>query len=145
LIRSGLPAAALALLVTQAGAQDLSPHLDRSGRGALDLYRDALLCQAALEILQGTDPLLRPGVEAAGNFAAFLLRTGDVVAENGTVLGPGALAADLSAARALWQELGTTASETQALAEAEAARCLRLYGPESDKTRPGAAPRKDLP
>lgn len=130
--RSRLAASASALLastflVTLALAQDYSPYLETTGRGAFDLYRQAVWCGAVLEQAQAAAPdaALSTGLSQTLDFAAFMLATGDVVDTGGTVLSSESLAPDLEQARDLWNSVreATAGAEVE-----EIARCLRVFG-----------------
>lgn len=115
-------------------AQNFSPFLERSGKGAYDLYRDALLCNAALEqaIEAGTKAeeagRLEQGLDYTANFALFLLDTGDVVAPGGAILDRDHMPDAQSAARAAWRAALLALERRGETADPEIARCLAVFG-----------------
>lgn len=136
--RSG-PLATIALALGLLGAsplsaQNFSPYLQQTGKGAYDLYRDALLCGAVLEREIETAPEgerrahLEKGVDYTRNFALFMLESGNVVDPAGAILTPEDLPVARQNARADWQAILDKLGEEGETAEAEIARCLSLYG-----------------
>lgn len=131
------PFAALALgvlLASPLSAQNFSPYIETTGRGAYDQYQDALLCGAMLEweIEAVPDSARRPhleqGVSYTRNFALFLLESGNVVYPADTILAPDHLPTAQQNARADWRAVLDTLEAAGETPEAEIARCLSLYG-----------------
>lgn len=116
-----------------APAQDWSPLVERTGRGPLDQYRNTVHCSAVFE--QALDTALpdvqrvrlEQGIEYALNFSLFVLESGSVVDETGTILGPAVLPASRHLARETWL-VALDSGAPPGLEGAEIARCLRLYG-----------------
>src|SRR5690606_41867768 len=111
-------ALALAAMSAQvAMAQDFSPYLKTTGRGAYDLYNDTVLCNAVLERAIEAEPesellpLLEMGIDYTVNFALFLLESGDVVDESGAILAPDVLPIDRRNGRANGQVVLTSQPE----------------------------------
>lgn len=133
LSRPLLAALVWAATLAAAQAQDFSPHFDTTGRGAYDLYRDAVRCSALLEGEAAALPVgdaraqAEQGVRDARGLALFMLGTGDVVDDAGLVLGPLHYGADLERARAAWEPVLRALDDASAARQAEAARCLRVY------------------
>jgi hypothetical protein len=123
---SRLAALTVAFLGTAAGAQDYSPYLETTGRGAFDLYTQAVWCAGVLEQTAAA-PAGMPATALSWtlDFAQFLLDTGDVVDPDGMTLSPDRLDPDLAAARERWQAVRDMTPEA---ADAEALRCLRVFG-----------------
>lgn len=124
------------VLASPLSARDFSPYLETTGLGAYDLYRDAVWCGAVLErdIETAPDserrPHLEQGVSYTHNFALFVLESGDVVYPAGTILAADDLPVTRQNARAGWLAVLDTLGDRGETAEAEIARCLRLYGHE---------------
>lgn len=122
------------LFATSPLAQDFSPYMETTGRGAYDQYWDALLCNAVLEREIETTPdserrpHLEQGAGYTANFALFLLESGNVVDRAEVILAPDTLPIDRHEARADWGAMLDTL-EHEAV-KAEIGRCLRLYGHE---------------
>lgn len=127
---------ALSLLgVTSLPAQEFSPYLQRTGKGAYDLYKDALICVVVLaqEIQAAPDSAQCPNLETAiGNarsLALLLLESGNVVDLTGAILMRDNLVADQQKADSDWQaRLETQGEDTGP----EVDRCWRLYGHDVD-------------
>lgn len=125
---------AAAMNVSPAHAQDFSPFLETTGKGAYDLYRDTVLCSAVLEHAIEAEPeserrpQLDKGATYTAGFARFLLESGKVVDMDGAILSPDKLPIDRRNARADWQAVLISLDEGKVTREAEIARCLRLYG-----------------
>lgn len=137
--RSPTRIACLALITIAIGApaalaQDFSPYLETTGRGAYDLYNDTVLCNAvldwAVEIEPESEqrPQLDKGLTDTVNFALFLLESGNVVDTGGAVLAPDNLPIDRQERRTDWRAVLSSLAETDETPDAEIARCLRLYG-----------------
>jgi len=131
---AGLVLVAFVVAGTAARAQDFSPFVRPTGRGAYDLYRDTLLCNVVLERAIWAEPesdwrpQLEQGLTYTAGFALFLLESGNVVDMSGAILAPDNLPIDRRNARADWQAVVFSLEETGETPEAEIARCLRLYG-----------------
>lgn len=116
-------------------AQEFSPYLPQTGKGAYDLYKDALLCAAVLEweIKKVPDneqrPRLEQGTNYARNLALHMLESGNVVDLAGAILMPRNLPVDLKKAGSDWQAV-LKQEPTDTVPEVE--RCLRLYGHDWD-------------
>ncbi len=129
-------AVALALVcVSPLRAQEFSPYLQQTGKGAYDLYKDALLCAAVLEweIEKAPDneqrPRLEQGTNYARNLALHMLESGNVVNLAGAILMPRNLPVDLKKAGSDWQAV---LEQKGADTVPEVERCLRLYGHDWD-------------
>lgn len=115
-------------------AQDFSPYLKTTGRGAYDLYNDTVLCNAVLERAFEAGPedeqraQIEQGINYTASFAQFLLESGDVVDMSGAILAPDNLPIDRLNARADWQVVLSSLEDEGETPDAEIARCLRLYG-----------------
>lgn len=133
---AGIAVAMSLLSASPLSAQDFSPYVQRTGKGAYDLYSDALLCGAVLEweIETAPDderrPRLEQGVNYARNFALFMLESGNVVDVAGTILTPGDLPVDQQKAYADWQSILDALEQEGETPDAEIDRCLRIYGHE---------------
>lgn len=131
---AGLVLLAFVVAGHAARAQDFSPFVETTGWGAYDLYRDTLLCNAVLaramagEADRERQPRLEQGVAYTAGFALFLLETGDVVDPGGTILAPESFSGDRQRSDADWQAILLSLDGGGIAAEAETARCLRLYG-----------------
>lgn len=117
-------------------AQEFSPYVHQTGKGAYDLYNDALLCAAVLEREIEAAPdnerrrQLEQGIDYARNFALFMLESGDVVDVAGATLAPDNLPVDRQKAYADWQSIFDALEREGETPDAEIDRCLRLYGHE---------------
>lgn len=124
---------ALAMGAAPARAQDFSPFFETSGRGAVDLYHDALLCNLVLERALRIEaegerrPLIEQGVSYTADLALFMLASGTVVEASGTILTPDRLSADRQDTESAWQEILASLADHGEAEVAETARCLRLY------------------
>lgn len=131
---AGIAVALGILLASPLSAQNFSPHMETTGRGAYDQYRDTILCGAVLEreietVPDGARrPHLEQGASYTRNFALFMLESGNVVDVVGVILAPGNLPVDWRDARADWRAILETLGQEGETVEAEIARCLGLYG-----------------
>lgn len=122
------------LAASPLSAQNFSPYLETTGRGAHDQYRDTLLCSAVLEREIETAPdgarrsHLERGVLYTHNFALFMLATGNVVDGRGAILPADSLSVDRHDAQARWRAVLDEPGRDGATVEAEIVRCLGLYG-----------------
>jgi len=122
-------------------AQNFSPYFETTGRGAYDLYNDAVACSALLEgqsahRTRGEDRAqLKTGAREARDLALFLLGSGTVVDESGAVLAPDNLSIDLRNARSDWVAVLLSIEDEGGTPEAETARCLSLYAPSGAELR----------
>jgi hypothetical protein len=119
-------ALAVAFFGTAAGAQEYSPYLETTGRGAFDLYTQAVWCAGVLEQTAAVpEGMQSTALSQTLDFARFMLDTGDVVDPDGTTLSPDRLDPDLAAAREGWQAVRDMTPEATG---PEALRCLRVFG-----------------
>lgn len=131
---AGFAVALSLLLASPLSAQNFSPHIETTGWGAYDQYRDTILCGAVLEREIETAPYIarRPhldqGVSYTRNFALFLLESGNVAEATGSILAPDDLPIAQQNARTDWQAMVDALEEDGETMEAEIARCLKLYG-----------------
>jgi len=119
--------------VPAAMAQNFSPYFETTGRGAYDLYNDAVACSTLLEG-QAADmsrveerERLEVGARDARDFALFMLGTGNVVDNSGAILAPDNLEIDLRNARFDWVVVLHSIEDEGETPDAEVARCLSIY------------------
>jgi hypothetical protein len=121
------------LPVTSAKAQEFSPYFETTGRGAYDLFRDALLCSALIKLVLDTDSdhpdpgLLATTRADTEDFARFLLDTGNVIDRDGAILSAEDLGGARRTAQTDWEERFVALREDREAMAAEIDRCLRLY------------------
>lgn len=124
----------LAMSAPIASAEQPWPYPDSSGRGHFDQYQRTLICHALLRdhrdnaLKDERHNLIEKGINYTLNFAAFLLESGNVVDQAGSILTTADLPARIGFAEAHWKEARSANGVTPHDLEDALSDCLSRFG-----------------